>query len=256
MTSAQSVSLFLHGGPGFNSEVERIWFADTLPVLWWDQPAVSAFSELVSAAAAQIDSMSHSSRDGIHLIAHSFGGQIAAALAREFPSKIRSITLLDCPAEPVRPFFLLGDRLLETGGHFPGLAEALAAAKIDIKHFFALVQACYPGEACPDVYFAPQSSAIRERYQSLAAQAKPLDLASFAAVMSALLTTPNPIVEAGFHGEVNILMGRHDPLLDRDTDTRQWLTVFPQAKISMLDAGHGIHFELPSAQWLGIPSID
>jgi hypothetical protein len=74
--------------------------------------------------------------------------------------------------------------------------------------------------------------------------------------MSALLSTPNPTTEAGFHGEVNILMGLHDPLLDQDADTRQWRVVFPQAKFSMLNAGHGIHFELPSAQWLGRTAID
>ena len=34
--------LFLHGGPGLHAAVERAWFGDSLPVLWWDQPAVAA----------------------------------------------------------------------------------------------------------------------------------------------------------------------------------------------------------------------
>ena len=51
-------TLFLHGS-GFHGAIERAWFGDSLPVLWWDQPAIAAddpapFQTLVGHAVKQI----------------------------------------------------------------------------------------------------------------------------------------------------------------------------------------------------------
>ena len=154
-------ALFLHGGPGLHSKVEHTWFGDTLPILWWDQPAIapalaggpSPFRSLVAHAGRQLEALVESNGEPVDLIANSFGGQVAASLAREYPTLIRRITLLGCSPDPVRQFFLLARRLLEAGCEHPGLRDALAASEesCDESRFFAMVQACFPGGALPEI---------------------------------------------------------------------------------------------------------
>lgn len=146
-------TLFLHGGPGLHSAVEREWFSDTLPILWWDQPAVAGN-----------------------------------------------------PA---------------------------------------------PSGTLPDTYFAPHSAEARDRYFAMAGKTPPLDIASYFAVMQEFLHAPNSTQAAEYGGEVNILMGRDDPLLDLDEDKHKWLAVFPQAEFKLVEAGHFLHLELPPEIWFG-----
>ncbi len=251
--------LFIHGGPGLHSKVERIWFGDTLPVLWWDQPAVAPalaggaapFRTLVDFVGCQLEMLAASNGGPVDLIANSFGGQIAASLAREYPALIRRITLLGCSPDPIRQFFLLAQRLLAAGFEHPGLRDALAAAEqnCDESRFFALVQACYPNGAMPGIYFAPHSTQARERYFAIANQTPPMDATTFFLVMQELLHTPLPAQVMKFGGEVKILMGIHDPLQDSVVDQKKWKSIFPQAEFKMVDAGHAVHFELPPETW-------
>lgn len=255
---ASQNTLFLHGGPGFHSAAERAWFGDTLPILWWDQPAVAGgptpFRTLVAHAGRQLETLANSSGRQVGLIAHSFGGQIAAALAREYPGLIRRVTLLGCPPDPIRQFFLFSRRLLEAGREYPGLRDALAAAErsCDEGRFFALVQACYPDSALPDIYFGPLSTTVRERYFAMATKTPPVDMATFFAVMQEFLHAPNSTQPAEYGGDVEIIMGRDDPLLDLDADKQKWLGVFTQAKFRLVDAGHFLHLELPPPAWFGV----
>ena len=213
-------TLFIHGGPGLHSAVERGWFGDILPILWWDQPSVAGdptpFRTLVTHASRQLETMAESSGVRSDLIAHSFGGQIATALAREYPDLIRHITLLGCPPDPIRPFVLFARRLLEAGCEHPGLKDALAAAedKCDENRFIALIQAIYPDGALPDIYFGPNSTGVRDRYFDMASKTPPLDIATFFAVMQEFIYTPNLMQSAEYDGKVEIVMGSHDPLID------------------------------------------
>jgi pimeloyl-ACP methyl ester carboxylesterase len=260
MTSRKN-TLFLHGGPGLHSAVERVWFGDALNVEWWDQPSVSAdfspFSALVTHSASRIEALAASCDGSSNLIAHSFGGLIAVELVRMHPELIGSITLLGCPPDPIGQFILLARRLIEAGYVFPGLRDALVEVEhsCNVNNFFALVQACYPDGAIPDIYFGPDSAAARERYLAIATQTTPMDAASFFMVMQPLLDKPYTMQRSAFGGTVNILMGQHDPLLDLETDSKKWRSIFPQAKISIVNAGHGVHFEVPAEIWLGVGQL-
>lgn len=250
-------TLFIHGGPGLHCTVERALFGDTLPVLWWDQPALSPsategtspFRTLVAQAGQQLAATAKSNGRAVDLIANSFGGQIAAALAREYPELIQHITLLGCSPDPIRQFFLLARRQLDAGFEHPGLRDALAAAEenCDESCFFALVQACYPNGILPDIYFGPNSTAARERYFAIAAP--PMDATTFFLVMQEWLHTPPATLVIPYDGEVSILMGRHDPLLDVVVDQKKWRSIFPQAEFRTVDTGHAVHFELAPEAW-------
>jgi pimeloyl-ACP methyl ester carboxylesterase len=249
-------ALFLHGGPGLHAAVERIWFGDSLPVLWWDQPAIAAddpapFQTLVGHAARQLQAMADLNDGPVKLIAHSFGGQIAAALAKELPAYMSSITLLGC-SNPIRQFFNLGK--WQAGGEYehPELQSALTAAeeKCDESRFFALVQACFPERRRPDFYFGPSSTAVRERYFALAGATPSLDATTFFTVMRDRIHAPFLPQINGFAGEVNVFMGKHDPLLQLDEDMERWRGIFPQTQFIVVNAGHILQLELPPEVWL------
>ncbi len=248
-------ALFLHGGPGLHSAVERAWFGDTLPILWWDQPSVAGDStplaSMVANAGQQLKVMADSSGEKVDLIAHSFGGQIAVGLAREYPALISSITLLGCPHDRFSFFFLFARRILDAGNEQSGLRDALAAVneRCDESRFFALIGAMYPNGALPDIYFGPNSAEVRGRYFAMFGKAPPMDMATFFSVMQESLRTTTSTEPAEFGGRVEIMMGKDDPLLDLNEEKRKWLGVFPQAEFMLVDAGHFLQFELPPTVW-------
>ena len=246
-------AFFLHGGPGLNAGVERLWHGSSLPVSWWDQPAVGAcatpFASLVEAAAAQLEKMAAAAP--IWLIAHSFGGQIAYALARDRPQLIGRITLLASATDPASAILRLGRRIAQAGGS-AAVAAAVAAAEAELnaETFQAMVFAAAADAAYPGVYFGPGSTAIRERFLALQPQIPPLDLDSFLAVMQGFLQAPPLAALSGFEGRVDLIMGRHDPLATAQVDGLAWQRIFPQARIATLDCGHFVHLETPPAAWL------
>ena len=238
-----------------HAAVERASFGESLPVLWWDQPVIPAdvptpFHTLVDHAARQLQAMADLNNGPVGLIAHSFGGQIAAALAKELPKHISSITLLGC-GNPILQFFNLGKWQLGGEYEHPELRNVLAAAEkeCDEGRFFALVQVCFPECRRPDFYFGPGSSAARERYFALAGAAPPIDATTFFTVMRDQIHAPPLPQINGFAGEVNVFLGRHDPLLQLDEDMESWRRIFPQAQFKVADAGHVLHLELPPEIW-------
>lgn len=248
-------TLFLHGGPGLHCSVERTWFGNSLPVFWWDQPSVAAepepYAALVTNAVNQLKAMSESAGGQIDLIAHSFGGQIAAALAREQGELIRSITLLGCPPSPLLAFLNFARRLLDNPSEHPGLKEKLTAIEeySDMNRFLALIQACYPSGTLPDSYFGSNSNEVKVRYSDIATRTPPLDIATFMAVMQEFLHTRIPAAADSYTGDVTLLMGRNDPLLRISGDSEKWLKVFPHAKLRTYPAGHFLQYELPPETW-------
>ena len=195
--------------------------------------------------------MSDSADGPIDLIAHSFGGQIAAALATEHGELIRSITLLGCPPSPLTAFINFARRLLDNPSEHPGLKAALTAVEehCDMSRFIALIQACYPDGTLPDSYFGTNSNEIKVRYSDIATHMPPLDIATFMAVMQAFLNPRSLPVTNSYTGAVTLLMGLNDPLLRVHEDSERWLKIFPHAKLRTYQAGHFLQYELPPETW-------
>lgn len=250
--------LFLHGGPGLHAAVERAWFCDSLPVLWWDQPAIAAgdpapFSTLTGHAARQLQVMSDLNDGPVDLIAHSFGCNLAAALTKEHPDLIHSITLLGCMSlNPFHPFLYLGQKLLDTGYDRTGLLEAIKVAQ-EVQNeaqFTALIQALFPEPCLPGIYFGPRSAATKDRYQELARTAPPIDMTTFFAIWLDMINTSPLAGRNRFAGKVIALLGEHDPVLRVDESMDNWRKIFPQSQFKIVDAGHILHLELPPETWL------
>jgi len=254
--------LFLHGGPGLNAGIERAWFQRRLPIHWWDQPVVlpgstDPLGQLVAASQNQVRRMADAAGGPVSLVAHSFGAQIAIALAREIPSLIQCITLLGCAPTPFQPIFRLCRKLLKTQAS-PTLEASLANAEADLNshHFKAMVLAAATHPAYLPVHFGSDSNTVRDLFMAPFASGRLMNLETFLTVMNDLLGTPqqaqNQAQNERFDGEVRLVLGCQDPLLDRDEDIAAWRRVFPQLQHQVVDCGHFVHLELgPEVWWPG-----
>ncbi|PZA15952.1 hypothetical protein DNK49_14560 [Azoarcus communis] len=256
-------ALYLHGGPGMSSAIERAWFGEQLPVLWWDQPRIAAdtpraFSRTVDAAAGQLLRLRHELGHPPALITLSFGALIALELVRRHPADIGSLTILAPSApmpHPQRSGLRMAEYLLDQGHGDASLREAVTALRKEKSHatILALFSALL---AIPDVlnhYFAAASVSPRERFFAEATKVLLLDMDCFAAVTRELVDYPPPSVTTGFSGPVRILFGRHDPLHDPVADPQEWRALFPAACLETVDTGHMIVFELPEDEWIPSP---
>ena len=249
-------ALFLHGGPGLNAGVERRWFGDSLPICWWDQPAVTGgsaapFAQLLAAATTQLRTMAESSGEPVALIVHSFGGQIAHALVREVPELVKSITLLGCATGSFPPLFRLCRRMTEIQNS-PVLEAAIADAetRLDQRSFESMILAGAVHPAYPAVYFGPNSTVTSDFFLGIFAKGGLLNLETFLTVMNDLLNAPALTPVNGFDGKVSLVLGRHDPLLDVNEDIAAWRHIFPQLQVRVVNCGHFVHLELPPEIWL------
>jgi len=246
-------ALFLHGGPGLSSRIERLWFGQSLPVLWWDQPSAgrepAPFDALVEAATNELRKMARLST--VHLIAHSFGGQLARALACRHPELIHRITLLGCAPNPVAGLIRLCRRVSELS-EAGSVAAAVSAAENDLnaESFAAMTMATALDPAYPAVYFGPESVAVRDRFIELTKREPILDAETFLGVMNQFLQQPSAEPLPAYAGKVDLLMGRYDPILAPDLDAAAWRRVFPALKMVTVNCGHCVHLETAPDVWL------
>jgi pimeloyl-ACP methyl ester carboxylesterase len=103
--------LFLHGGPGLQSETERrvltpFFEKAGISATFWNEPSTlrtnstipfqseRAFSRLVESAQIQLDALAKDSGGSVHIVAHSFAARTALLLANTNPEKVEMLTLL------------------------------------------------------------------------------------------------------------------------------------------------------------------
>lgn len=256
MTKSPTI-LYLQGGPGLNTAVERVWFQERLPVLWWDQPRFAAdtpaaFEAMLEAASARLTEMCSLRQTPIDIVAWSFGARLALELAHRHPERIATLTLL-------APTFCLETAFLRLARYFVRhdiggmpLQAAIAAFDATGSHdaFLRLVMELL---AIPDLlgrYWAPGAEILYTRHQAEAAKTEWFDLPTLIAISRDLFTRQLP--ERALIGidRLRILVGRHDVFFDPESDIEHWKRLLPQASIQIVDSGHMVPFEIPAAEWL------
>lgn len=247
--------LFLHGGPGLSTQIERLWFENALPIVWWDQPIKKEdqpfnLETIVEAATQKLNQLSEEAQGKVDIIAHSFAGQVAYALARESHHLIHQITMINCPYEPLSGIERLAAAMLticstdELNAHYQGFMESKTS-----ENFKKLVFSIAEHPSFPTVYFGPNSKGHCDRFSRLMSSVRFLDIDTFFSVMENYVDHQSNLEKSPFEGQVKFLLGRHDPLVCLEKDVAKWRGIFPQMELDVLDAGHYMQFELCSKFW-------
>ena len=250
--------LFLHGGPGFHARVERTWYGDRLPIQWWDQPPIAAddpapMQTLVAAAGAEVRRLAAASGAPVDLVAHSFGGQIARALAEAMPQRIAGLTLLACSFDPVAASLRFAESLDRAGVGTDELARALAAARpnADFDAVLCVVSATFGVPGVLRRYFAADAEPVAARYLECLLRGPVFDFDTLARVLRDFQRAPPDALPGTFSGPVQLVFGTDDPICPARSSESAWRAVYPHAQVSALPAGHMLHVEAVPDRWFG-----
>lgn len=250
-------ALYLHGGPGLNSAVERTWFGERYPVLWWDQPRFpvdteNAYQATLDAAAEIMTELYARQGQPLHVIGWSFGARLALDLAHRAPETIGTLTLL-APSLCLETAF---DRMaghLATKGGIAAADSPAVRSDNQAGHHEDFMQRVISILSIPDLfsyYWAPTSGALFARHCTETAGTDWFDLNTFTAVSRDIIKRPIAPLPAGKINRIRIIAGRHDPYFDARTDIHLWQTIFPEASIRIEDGGHMLPFEVLAAEWM------
>lgn len=245
-------ALYLQGGPGLNCAVERTWFDESYPVLWWDQPRFPAETEYayqatLDGATDKLAELHAQQGKPIQVIGWSFGARLALDLAHRAPEAIGTLTLLS-------PTFCLETAFarLHTYLACKGNADLPQPPSASTGNHGNLMQRVMAILTIPDVfshYWAPSSRPQFERHSSEAARTDWFDLPTFTAISRELIQRPVVALPAGQCDKIRILAGQHDPYFAPDTDIEFWKSLLPGVSIRIVDSSHMLPFEIPTTEW-------
>ncbi len=254
MPQRPATTLFLHAGPGLNAHVERQVLGDRYPhIHFWDQPSLpqraGAFRFLVDAAAAEVERLAAASGGRVDLLAHSFGGHLAAALLERLPERVGDCRLVSVIHDVPTGYLNLLRLMAADAATERGLRD-------DITAFLAAHPATRGDPARVWEYFGlivREAAVLRRywlepahyrRYTELAATGPAWDAETFRNVLEDFLAdygqAPQPVLDK----PVRIELGGRDPLLNLDPEIALWRARFPRADITVRPgSGHFIHLE-------------
>jgi len=252
----QNAALFLHGGPGMGTAVERNWWKDRFNVEWWEQPAIPAasqtpFNDLVAATEQKLLARAEVAGGPVPVIAHSFGCALALEMAHRHPQCIAALNLLGAFGDLPLCFLRLAERILSDLSEPSAMQAAIIAAKTtpSSETFWSLLGLIIAHPGFIDHYWAPGSAKPRDFYNQLATTEALMNPAVFQAVMDDYLSHTLPQGVAPYTGPVRVFIGRYDPLLVPEIDYAPWSARFPQATLQVVDTGHYVHLESAVGWW-------
>ena len=257
-TKSQPYSTFyLHGGPGLSAIAERQRLDASLAIYWWDQPRPAhgrprPFVDLVDAAEAEFTRRASEAGGKLALLANSFGSHITLRLARRVPQYISSITLLS-PVHDMEDAFIRRARQLAKNSARSSVllaaANALGAQPGNRNRFWELTEVILGTPGFADLYWSPQAVEQCQWFGASLGDPAMFDFNAFQATLNDFFDEPDVGGPADFTGPVSIVFGMHDALMDPEIEGKVWKKYFPQALVSVVDAGHFIHMELPADCW-------
>jgi len=247
--------LFLHGGPGFNAEMERRRYGASLAVEWWDQPripadAAAAFNLWVRAAEQKVRSLFEIQGGRVALLASSFGARLALEVLSRIPAMVGAVTISGGVVDPRAAFLRFGRRLAQKCRD-QRLHHAVdeAAREPARETLSALINAIMATPHVMNEYWGPLAVEQCATMHGLAAQGALLDFETFEAVIHDVPAVPPAAIAEDLGRQIQVLIGRHDPYAEAG-EVDYWRAWFPAATVELLDAGHFPHLELPPERWL------
>lgn len=243
----KKTALFLHYGPGGNSQVETKWLGEAHPeVDFWDQPKISSqpptFKGLYTACREKVLSLA---ADGlpIHLIGHSFGCDLALALYADIPEKVSHVTLISPVRNLISAFIRLGQILAPAAtAKLQRAQETSAQPQQILDEAWVLI-----GEVLKSPRFAAtywQDQKAFQKFIQINSQCTPLDFTMWQSILSDIyLHGTQPPIPA-FDKNLTVILGTHDPYFDVNEERMFWSTKTTVKNLLVLEgAGHHPHLE-------------
>jgi pimeloyl-ACP methyl ester carboxylesterase len=212
----------------------------------------SPFTELANLAEEELLRLADRHRGPVRVLAHSFGAVLALHLAMRQPEAIGSVILLAPVSDIGGAFARLALRLCDR----PADRERLLAAHAqyllacdDYAAFSGLAQTVLATQDFIDVYWAPGSTSRCDAFKTLLANESLFDHGTFEAITRDLCRQPPLNITTRIVGPVHVVLGRHDPLVDPDTEYPIWGAYFPTATPHLIETGHFPHLEADASEW-------
>jgi pimeloyl-ACP methyl ester carboxylesterase len=253
--SSHIPSLFLHGGPGLSAIGERIIYGQALPVSWWDQPrsvtvASRPYLTLLDAAIEKALALANGGK--IHLIGHSFGALLAHRLSLRIPGRIASLTLLAPAADLADVFIRLAAFMTPMLEDAAPLAQASARLQAERRDFTAareMLDIIFSVPQFLNAYWSPMAKVQQEWYASLMQSEPVFDPGAFFAIAADAWDELGPPAVSAFDGQVDIIYGSADVLVDSTATLPMWQSAFRHVSSRTVRSGHMIQFECAPEEW-------
>jgi pimeloyl-ACP methyl ester carboxylesterase len=258
--------VFLHGGPGFNSFAEQailgpVWRATEHEIVFWNEPSrlrpdgdpfevTGAFERWLASAEQFVLRSAGSER--VHLIAHSFTPHAAMEIARRYPDRLASLTVVAPAADP----FVTFCNVLRIGrDDLAPVAPEAATVIADClgRTRFVLDEAMREGVLAvlqDDRLFTHYFADPEQFRAAMTARARPggeFDLESFFAVLTdfgerggSLLSTDPVIIPT------LALFGAQDRITPIDEQRQAVRAAIPDCRMHVLEGcSHHLHLDRP-----------
>jgi pimeloyl-ACP methyl ester carboxylesterase len=249
-------TLFLHGGPGLSSIVERELYAAQLPVRWWDQPNsvvlfAKPYRELLAVAEDEVRQLAEQSGGRVNLLAHSFGANLALHVTAQMPSVISEVTLLAPVHDMGDAFIRLSERLRTINRDSEQLTAALEEfrQRSDFNHFARLAAQVMAISSFIDLYWSSSAEMRRRWFVDLMMHRPVFDSNAFEVIVKAFWAEVPASTPVPLSVPAHLVFGTADPLINIEREARFWSSRIRVASTRTVEAGHFVHLERPAAEW-------
>ena len=235
MGTTAKQALYFHMGPAFHACVERIYFEEAYAkVLFWDQPLVSSYEELLQVAAEKVLECSANLQAPLVLLGHSFGAQIVADILPLVGHRVREVRLLNSPFRSLSVFEAIYETLFpERGGQ---AWQGLPFANIQALILEAATHADFD-----KLYWRHEQR--RKDYHEISVRLPPLSVPHFLQIYQSFYERQARPVLKGWSGAMEIFYSVDDYLLKHFSES-DWAHFYPACRIHVLrGSGHHSHLE-------------
>lgn len=249
--------IFIHGGPGLNSNPERYLLVPVLnsdKIVFWDEPSIlrdknfspdHAYRNWLRSLTKFIEN--HSQDEQVTILAHSFAAFAINDILPMIEDRVAKLVLIG----PVFNLMTLDKNILDLAIKVKTTREDLISieklelAKINMtdtfneSRFGSLLEALGDEEVLPSYWHNREASVAYNRY--FADESFGLDLQSFKAVRESI---SHRAVSNKFEGKVFICYGAFDPVAKWNQDSLLIEALYPNYEIQIAqNSGHYPHIE-------------
>lgn len=242
--------LFLHYGPGGNSEIERLWLNQYLDKInFFDVPDdCNQFSKITAQYESVLDEMTKTGPTS--LIGHSFGADVALELAHRFPQKVSEIILVSPMRSLYDSFVELGKKVSLISPENTALLEAVKEMETNSSSdpekragfFWKFVGEAFKSPDIFSIYWSDKDQF--SKYGGFMQSSKPMNMESWQAGLNDYLINEPKVYDREIKAPVKVILGESDPYYSQKGELAFWSSKLGKENVHGIPAcGHYPHLE-------------